>query len=354
MKNKLKIAIVGFGKRGKTHFRNYQSFPHVEIAAVCDSNEELLRGVGVPICSDYKRTINDYDIDGVSICVPTKFHYDIARYCLMKDKHVLVEKPVTINVKEAKVLQELSVKRGVVCMAGYSLRFDRNIEKIKDILENGEIGNVIAVRGRQAHNWGGKQPFDWHINKKISGGGTIIDNGSHYFDLLDDLFGPIVEINAVASNGGLHSPVEDTSIISLRFANGLIGSIETSWADARGRNNELIIWGKKAVIEYSESNRGGDLNIVSYGSNKDEWNRLTEETLYIPRGIEQIIKQSNIDNNKALLAESTANMLGYFLTLISDGSARTKFLDKHDLVRSVVLVDLAYKSLGQHRSVKTV
>jgi len=352
MTNKLKIAIIGFGKRGKTHFRNFQNFQQAEITVVCDSNEKLLNSIDVPVYSDYKKMIDNYVIDGIIISVPTKYHYDIAHYCLMNDKHILVEKPITISVKEAKKLQKLSAKRGIVCMAGYPLKYDKNIDKIKHVLKSEKIGDIVAVRGRQAHNWGGKRPFDWHVNKRISGGGTIIDNGSHYLDLFDSLFGPIIEISAIASNNGFHFPVEDTSIISIRFASGLIGSIETSWADARGRNSELIIWGTKAVIEYSESNQGANLNIISYKSDKDEWNRLVKKTLYIPKGIEQIIKRSNIDNNKMLLAENTANMLNHFLTLIIDDAARKKFTYNNDLTRPVVLVDSTYKSLNQHKSIK--
>lgn len=352
MKKKLKIAIIGFGKRGKTHFRNYQNLPQAEIIAVCDSNEKLLSSIDIPVYSDYKKMINDYEIDGISICVPTKFHYDIARYCLMKNKHVLVEKPVTIAIKEAQKLQELSAKREVICMAGYPLRHDKYIKKIIDILKSKEIGNIVAVRGRQAHNWGGQRPFDWHMHKSISGGGTIIDNASHFLDLFDSLFGPITEISAIASNNGFHSSVEDVSIVNLRFAGGVIGSIETSWVDTRGRNSELIIWGTKAVIEYSESNRGVNLNIVSYGSDKDEWNRLVKKTLYIPKGIEQIIKRSNLDNNKMLLVENTANMLDRFLALLTISAARKKFISINNLVRSVILVDSTYKSLKQHKPIK--
>lgn len=352
MKNKIKIAIVGFGKRGKTHLRNYRSIPQVEVSTICDSEEESLKGIDIPICSDYKKVAGNPEIAGVSICVPTKYHYEVARYFLMKGKHVLLEKPITTRVKEAQELQKLSAKLGVVCMPGYSLRFDKNIEKIRNIIKSGEIGDVIAVRGRQAHNWGGGRPFDWQVDKTISGGGTIMDNGSHYLDLFDGLFGPIAEVSAVASSGGFHSPVEDTSIISLQFANGMIGSIETSWADARGRNNELVIWGKRAVIEYSESNQGNDLSILSYESDKDEWNYLKKKSLYIPKGIEQIAKKSNIDNNKMLLAESTANMLNYFVTLITDSIEREKFISKNDLSRSVSLVESTYKSLNQRKSIK--
>jgi len=104
-----------------------------------------------------------------------------------------------------------------------------------------------------------------------------------------------------------------------------------------------------AVIEYSESNKGTDLIITSYKSDNDEWNRLVREKLYIPKGIEQITKQSNIDNNKMLLAENTANMLNYFLTLIVNSGIRKKFISKNDLTRSVVLVHAAYKSMKQHR-----
>lgn len=350
MTNKnFKIAIIGIGKRGKTHIRNYQSLSGVEVVAVCDSNVRLLNRFNIPAYSNYKQMIDDCKIDGISICVPTRYHYNMARYCLMKDRHVLIEKPVTINVKEAQELQKISIKRNIVCMAGYSLRFDKNIKKIKDILDSGKVGKIIAVRGRQAHNWGGKRPFDWLVDKEISGGGTIIDNGSHFLDLFDNLFGPITEIGAIASNSAFNYSVEDASIISLRFASGLIGSIEMSWADARGRNNELIIWGMNAVIEYSESNKGTDLIITSYKSDNDEWNRLVREKLYIPKGIEQITKQSNIDNNKLLLAENTANMLNYFLTLLINSDIRKKFMSKNDLARSVILVHAAYKSLKRHK-----
>jgi myo-inositol 2-dehydrogenase/D-chiro-inositol 1-dehydrogenase len=350
--NIVKIALIGFGKRGKTHFRNLKNISKTKIVAICDAqNVKNLIG-DIPYFENYESMLENVEAEAVIISVPTNLHYKIARKCIEKKKHILIEKPVAFVQKQAFDLMSQPTKFNVLCMVGYNLRFDKKINKIKTIIKAGELGKILMIRGRQSHNWGGGEPFSWSLDIKQSGGGTIIDNATHYFDLFQYLIGDISEIHAFANSLGFNKSVEDNALISLKFKSGVIGSIETSWNDASGRNNQLTIWGSNAVLEYIDSNEIEFLKIKKYRSDVDEWNRADTQQIYLPKGIEQIAKTNNIDNSKAFSTESTFNMLSFFVNTIRRPRQIKKFLALNNIEKNVRLVSAAYESIKQRKTIK--
>ena len=345
MSNITKIGIIGFGKRGKTHLRNYIGIKEAKVIAICDLKKPEPAGQKIGYFKDYKKMLESECIDAVSLCLPNFLHYKITRNILDKGKHVLVEKPITIITKEAKDLAMISRGKNLVCMVGYNLRFDMKIQKIKSIINSGELGKILMVRARQSHNWGGKEPFDWLMDKSKSGGGTLIDNATHYLNLFEYLVGDISELQAFSNNLSFGKKVEDNALVALKFRNGAIGSIETSWQDASGRNNELVIWGSKAVLEYKDSNDKQIMQTKSYFQDNDEWNRMKIEKIYLPKGIEQISKTINLDNDRNLSAENTMNMLKYFLKLINDQEERNKYTKSNFPEKTVKIIEAVYKSI---------
>ena len=110
MNKKIKIAIIGYGKRGKTHLRNYSKINDVEVVAICDVNKNIIFDRNIKYYQDFKIMIDSEKIDAISICTPTNEHYPIALYCLRKEIHVLCEKPITLTIKQAQELSHMAQK----------------------------------------------------------------------------------------------------------------------------------------------------------------------------------------------------------------------------------------------------
>ncbi len=344
MKTKINLAIIGFGKRGKTHYRNLSNNENVKIVAICDPRKQEIDDKLINWYSDPKEMLSNEKIDAAIISTPTTEHYTVAKYFISAKTPLLLEKPATKTIQEAIDLYELALENETLCFIGYNFRFDSKINKIKQIIDNKEIGRVLMIRGRQSHNWGGAKPFEWSLKKAESGGGTIIDNATHYIDLFQYLIGNISDVYAISNNLGFNSEVEDNAIISIKFSNKVIGVIETSWKDESGRNNSIHIWGDKGVIKFDQTNEGENLDIIKYKSDKDEWNRFQSEKVYIPKGIEQVNKKSNLDNNKNLMAENTKRMLDYFLSLVIDNQEASKYMKKNDFSKNVKIISDIYNN----------
>ena len=348
MNKKIKIAIIGCGKRGKTHLRNYSKINNVEIVAICDVNKNITFDRGIKYYQDFKLMIGSEKIDAVSICTPTNEHYPIALYCLSKGIHILCEKPITLTIKQAQELSRISQKKKLILQVGYHLKFDNLINKLKLIIDSKELGEILMIRARQSHNWGGLKPFGWLLDKSKSGGGTIIDNASHYLNLFEYLLVNIEEIHAFSNNLSFKKDVEDNAIITMKFKTGILGEIETSWQDSSGRNNQLLICGSKATAEYKETTMERTLEIKKYTQDKDEWNRLIRENIYLPKGIEQLSKKNSIDNSKELLFESTENMLNYFI----DSIRKQTTISPNNFTRTQLLINSVYESIAKKRTIK--
>jgi len=119
---KINVAVVGVGAMGKSHARVYSDIDNVNLVAVCDSNAESAKQIGnkyhANIYADYKEMIRKEKIDAVSICVPTKWHKDVAVYFLRNKINVLVEKPIATTLDEAKEMIDESTKNNTKLMVG--------------------------------------------------------------------------------------------------------------------------------------------------------------------------------------------------------------------------------------------
>ena len=339
---KNKLVIIGFGKRGHTHLEALVGNPNVEVVAVCDLQK--LKGLDSKIkhFKRYKGMCKKIEFDGALICTPTRTHYKIASEMLKNGKHIMVEKPLTLKKQEAINLVCLAKKNNKACLTGYHLRYDPYINKVKEIISSGKLGKIYTIRARQSHNWGYGRPFSWSIKPEISGGGTIIDNGSHYVDLLVNIFGKVKNVCGVSNKLSFSTDVEDNAIVLLKFQNNIIASIEISWGDVSGRNNELSIWGSGGVLKYINNNKGSGLEIIKYENlKKDPWNKYKEEFFYSPKGIELLGKGKEIIENKKM----SDQILNQFLLLMNNPKKLKEYYNDSNSEYVVGLMSRIYKSI---------
>ncbi|GGD75665.1 Gfo/Idh/MocA family protein [Paenibacillus nasutitermitis] len=187
---KMKVAVIGCGMIAKSqHIKAYAQNEHAEIKYLVDIRREraveLAGEYKVPFTeTDYKAILEDEEVEAVSICTPNDSHAEIAIACLNAGKHVLCEKPASVNMDLVREMKAAADRNDRILSIGVVNRFNTAVNKIKDMIEAGELGSIYHVycsfrSHRSIPGLGG--PF---TTKAKAGGGVLIDWGVHFLDLI--------------------------------------------------------------------------------------------------------------------------------------------------------------------------
>ncbi len=230
--DRIKVGLIGAGIMGsRGHFPGYMEIPNkAQFVAVCDKNPKAVQSIveksGAKGYSDYQDLINDPSVDAVDICLPHNLHGPVALAALRAGKHVIVEKPFTIDLEQADEIIAEAKKRKLTLMVAENMRFIKAYEVAKRLVDSGEIGEICYVRGYTGGpNEDTSDPSNWKIRAAESGGGTIMDDGIHCFYLFRWFVGEVKSVYAVTTKLGKSavSEVEDNAVGTLRFSSGALG-----------------------------------------------------------------------------------------------------------------------------------
>jgi predicted dehydrogenase len=247
-----KIGIIGTGGIAAAHVAGYKK-AGAEIVALCDTNPETLAkrqtewgGIGY---TDAMELLADQSVDAVSICTPNSSHHPLTIAAAKAGKHVLCEKPVSMDLAEAQEMIDACQQAGVVFQVGHHMRSWGAAAKAKAMIDRGDLGAITYVRLRQAHDWGGAAEVRGvFASKELSGGGTLLDNGCHLFDLARHLGGPVANVYARIATRKFAIEVEDTAVSSLGFASGALGQVEVAWTGT-GWQEAFWVFGTEGSLE---------------------------------------------------------------------------------------------------------
>jgi predicted dehydrogenase len=248
----VRIGIIGCGKISERaslpNLVNYKE--KAEVKVLCDIVENKARDMarqfgctGADITTDWKEAVKRPDIDAIFVNTPNYVHEEIAIGAAGAKKHILVEKPITISNKLAKNMINAAKKAGVFLMVEQTQRFDPVHKAAKDFINTGKLGKINMVKGRIGHAgpeyWAGGNE-GWFSDKKLSGGGAMIDVGIHILDLLRWLSGKeVAEVCANIKTLEKPFPVDDNGSVLMRFTDGTFGHFEASWTT---RPYEVMTW----------------------------------------------------------------------------------------------------------------
>ena len=192
----IRVGIIGAGNISRNHVEGYLD-AGANVVAVADPNplalETRAREWGVTrTFADYQELLDQPDIDAVSICAPNAVHHPATIAAAKAGKHVLCEKPISLSIAEADEMITACRDAGVVLQVNHHLRSNPAVQRTKSMLAPGELGRIAYVRFRQAHDWGGADTLRPTFQlRSLAGGGTLLDNGCHLFDLARYLAGPV-------------------------------------------------------------------------------------------------------------------------------------------------------------------
>ena len=127
---------------GRNHLRTYLGIPDIELVAISDANANLSESVGnefkIKYYSDFREMIEKEKPDIISVCVPTIFHFEVAKFCIENGANILLEKPIAPKVEEAEEILELAKKNNAKILIGHIERFNPAVKKVKEMIEKGE------------------------------------------------------------------------------------------------------------------------------------------------------------------------------------------------------------------------
>ena len=210
--------------------------------------------------TDAQELIDDPDVNAIYIATPPSSHATFAIMAMKAGKPVYVEKPLAANYEDCARVNRVSEETGVPCFVAYYRRYLPYFQKVKQIVQNGTIGNVMNVQVRFAVpprdlDYSNPENLPWRLQPDIAGGGYFYDLAPHQLDLLQDMFGVIVEADGICANRANLYNVEDSVSACFRFESGLPGS--GSWcfvAHESAKEDRITVIGDKGQVSFSVFN----------------------------------------------------------------------------------------------------
>ena len=230
---------IRWGIIGATGFAAKRPLPglakaeHCRLHALLKHTAEVgkeAREFGAAVVYDKQEAmLADPKVDAVYICTPLFLHAPQTIAAANAGKHVLVEKPMALTIDECQRMIDACTRNKVKLQIGYMRRFHPYHRKIKEMVDSSVLGRIAQAR-IQTHLWYPETPGAWRQKQETGGGGAFMDMGSHCLDLLEFFLGEVQSVTGFTGNVVFDYAVEDTAVVTLRFASGAIGVIEASFA----------------------------------------------------------------------------------------------------------------------------
>jgi predicted dehydrogenase len=267
----MNVGIIGCGLVG--HKRAEALGPHqlVACADVDLSRAQALaaRHPGARSSADPRSVIDNPQVEAVIVATPHDSLASNALAAVEAGKHLLVEKPAARSPEELRPLLEAAERRGIIAKVGFNHRFHPSLQRAHAIFTDGGIGELMYIRGRYGH--GGRPGYEreWRADPQLSGGGELLDQGSHLIDLARWFGGDVHEVSGQVGTFFWPMQVEDNAFVSLEMTGGTIAWLHASWTE----------W--KNLFSFEVFGRVGKLQIDglggSYGPERLTYYRMLPE-----------------------------------------------------------------------------
>ncbi len=290
----MNYAIIGCGLIGKKRLAGLPAGSKLAIA--CDTNlaraEELVKlaGAGRAV-ADFRQALADPQVDAVIVATINSELAPISAAAIRAGKHVIVEKPAGISVRQLDELIALEKQHGVCVRVGFNHRYHPAIQKAREIFDSGIMGELMFLRARYGH--GGRVGYDqeWRANQKLSGGGELIDQGIHLIDLAGWFLGKFPKVDGHAATFFWKMPVDDNAFLSLQTAKGQTAWLHVSCTEWKnlfsfelyGRHTKLAIeglggsYGVEKLFHYQMKPEMGipDTKVYEFSGPDESWKMET-------------------------------------------------------------------------------
>lgn len=324
MKNKLKFGMVGAGSIAQAYAQAFENCETAQLVAVTDVREDAARALaeGLGHCRSYASfqamAESERELDAVIVCTPPVTHPEISLYFLERKVHVLCEKPLSIDAESARLMLEKAKEHGVMLTMATKFRFVEDVVRAKSIVTSGILGEIVLFEN--AFTSRVDMSSRWNSNPAISGGGVLIDNGTHSVDLMRYFLGPLADVQVVEGKRSQGLAVEETVHIFVRSTSGVMGAIDLSWSINKELDSFINIYGSHGT--------------VSVGWKESKYRQTSSrDWVVFGKGYNKV--------------EAFRNQIDNFARAIA--GEESLLITSEDALASVEVVEAAYAALRQNR-----
>lgn len=257
---KIKFGIAGCGRIARVHAEEIRALPQAVLAAVCDTDQRALQSFTslfrVKSLRNYAEMLEQKDLDVIIICTPSGVHAEMGVMAAQAGKHVLVEKPMALNLQDAIKLINACEAGGVLLSVVLQNRFNQYFQALKSALEEGRFGRLshagVTVRWNRDDAY--YRNNTWR-GKKAQDGGVMMNQAIHSIDILLWLMGQVDSIFAYTATRYRPIEAEDVGVAALRFTSGALGVIEAaSTVFPRNLEETIAVFGERGTVVISGVN----------------------------------------------------------------------------------------------------
>lgn len=334
----IRIGIIGAGAIARYAFLPGFSEPDTELAARAMPDwfhngcadvrvvmiasrtrakaEALANEFRVPrVVEDWRELVASTDVDAVCVTTPNNLHHEMTVAACRAGKHVLVEKPLALNLEQARQMVDAARAANVVLMVHQNQRFFPTHEIAKQIVESGVLGPILALRARWSHAgpefWSPEGA--WFFDPVRAGHGALFDLGIHKFDLIRYLTGrEAKEVSAFAATLDKKIGVEDNGVAIIRFTDETLGVVEASWTSPPNENS-ICLYGTRGYLQVgSDSAHSVSVHFP---------NRIVAGEIRLPSGewMQSNVADEAVFVPKIPASSATGGMFRHFVECIATG-----------------------------------
>lgn len=241
----IRVAVAGFGYWGPNLVRNFNENADSSLVACCDLSPDRRQAIAdlypdVRLTDNYDDLLNASDVDAIIVATPARTHFAMARQALLHGKHVLVEKPLAMNVRDAEELVELAESKSLTLMVGHTFLYSPAVHSLKKAIDDGVLGDIYYIQ-TQRRNFGRVQT---DINAMWS-------LAPHDISIVLELMGQVPA--EVSAHGGsfLTPGIKDVVYATLAFPDGQIANIHVSWLDP-AKVRQVTVAGSRRMADYDD------------------------------------------------------------------------------------------------------
>jgi predicted dehydrogenase len=265
----IKIGLIGYGYWGPNLARNFNNNPDLELTSICDFSNDRLKAAGnlysqTKLVNQVDELFNDNNLDAIAISTPVSTHFDLAKKALLSGKHVWLEKPMTEKVEQAEELIDLSESKDKVLLVDHTFIYTGAVQKIKDLIQKGEIGDLIYYDSTRVNLGLFQQDVD-----------VIWDLAPHDLSIMDYLM-PFKKLSVSATGSHYYGEgVVPKALLTIYMANNIVAHINVSWVSPV-KIRQTLIGGTSKMILYDDNQPSEKIKVYDKGVELFE----TKEELY--------------------------------------------------------------------------
>jgi predicted dehydrogenase len=256
--DRVRVALVGYGYWGPNLARNFHQLAETELAYVVDAStaaqEKARQLYHCGTASALEDVLGDASLDAVVIATPARTHFALAQAALLAGKHVLVEKPLTMDLAEGRALTELAAARGLTLMVGHVFEFNPAVRYIKAAIDSGELGDLYYLYSRRVN-----------LGRVQSDVNALWSIAPHDISIALHLLGQMPQTVRCQGASCLNGQVEDVIFLTMHFGDNLFCHVHASWLDP-SKTREMTVVGSRKMIVYDDVSAEGKVRVYDKGA----------------------------------------------------------------------------------------